>query len=250
MSSSESEAVPAHADQAAQIVLETPDGALWAPPTRLVSDVLPTELAHLVPREQVLLYALVFAFAPERCLEIGVLHGGATRIIHAALSDLGRGCLVGIDPEPRIRIDWKTVADRTVLLTARSPEALKRAREIAGGPFDFVLLDGDHTADGARRDLEGLVDVTSPGALVLLHDAHNAEVERAVAGSLAAGLPYREAGMLARTPNRADPSAGTDPQTGELAVWGGLQLLVRTLNEKAPAPPTANVPCTPPSASP
>lgn len=210
-----------------------PQGPLWARPSRLTPGVLPSDLAHLVPREQVLLYSLVFAFSPERCLEIGVLHGGATRIIHAALSDLGRGRLVSIDPEPRLRIDWHAVEDRATLLTASSPEALDRAREIAGGPFDFAFVDGDHTAEGALKDLEGLVVVTRPGAFVLLHDAHNAEVQRSVDAALQVGLPYRDCGILARTANPAKTAAeGTDPKTGELAVWGGMRLLLR----EGPAP--------------
>src|SRR4051812_15802958 len=47
---------------------------LWAEPSRLKAPVVPTDLAYLSQREQVLLYAMVFGLAPRRVLEVGVMH--------------------------------------------------------------------------------------------------------------------------------------------------------------------------------
>jgi predicted O-methyltransferase YrrM len=214
-------------------IVQPPRGAederlLWSEPARLGPKLLPTDLACLLPREQLLLYSLVFAWAPERCLEIGVLRGGGTRIIHAALSDLGRGVVVGLDPDPKLEVDWSVIADRAVLLRGKSPGDLERARDRAGGPFEFVFVDGDHSAVGVLHDLTGLVRVTEPGAIVLLHDAYFAEVERAIVAARRARLPYVEGPMLSRTPCPVTrPCEGTDPVTGNLAIWGGMRLLTR-----------------------
>jgi predicted O-methyltransferase YrrM len=188
-----------------------------------------------VPREQVLLYAIVFASGPERCLEIGVKHGGGSRIIHAALTDLGRGRLIGLDPAPDLKFDWAEIADRASLLVGKSPDDLGRAADLAGGPFDFVFLDGDHCASGVDRDFEGLAAVTRPGAMILCHDAYYEGVSAGIANAIARGLPFQDRGLLARTPH---PLVHETLNT--LDTWGGMRLLERTEHGRpaAPAPQT------------
>src|SRR5262249_36283977 len=120
------------------------------------------------------------------------------------------------------------ISDRSSLLRGRSPHDLDQARALAGGPFEFVFVDGDHSAAGVLADLRGLVAVTEPGAIALLHDAYFGEIERAIAAASKAGLPYVEGPMLSRAPCPATrPSEGTDPVTGNLAVWGGMRILTR-----------------------
>lgn len=205
---------------------------LWALPGRLGpgsgQSVVPTELAHMAPREQVLLYATVFALAPDRCLEIGVMHGGGSRIIHAALSDLGRGRLIALDPGPQLRIDWATIADRAQLLIGRSPEDLGRAAELAGGTFDFVMLDGDHSIAGVRRDLDGLMKVTRPGSVILAHDAYYWEVDKAFKDAIAEGMPLIDSGFCSTTRNVVEGCTdGHAPPDGGQVAWGGLRMFVR-----------------------
>lgn len=170
------------------------------------------------PREKVLLYSMVFAFAPERVLEIGVRWGGGSRIIHSALSDLGRGVLVGLDPQPALEYDWSEIADRATLVVGRSPEDLGRARDAAKGQFDFAFIDGDHSFEGVKRDLEGVRPYLAPGAALLMHDAYHPPVARAIA--LAEEMGYRRAGMLARTENN-----GVHVESGRVIPYGGVEML-------------------------
>lgn len=173
------------------------------------------------PRERVLLYALVFALAPERVLEIGVRWGGGTRIIHAALSDLKRGEVVSIDPDPALEYDIGELGDRATLIVGASPAELPRACELAGGTFDLVFVDGDHSERGVAADLKGLLDVTSPGAVVLLHDAFHAPVARAIDAALIAG-GWIDCGIVADTRNE-----GVRVETGQPIVYGGVRMLRR-----------------------
>ncbi|CAG1009224.1 hypothetical protein PHYC_03673 [Phycisphaerales bacterium] len=197
------------------------DPILRAQPHRLATAL--TAHADQKPRERVLLYSLVFALAPRRCLEIGVRWGGGSRIIHAALSDLGAGVLVSIDPEPALEFDWGQIADRATLIRGRSPADLPKCRTVADGLFDFVFVDGDHSEPSVREDLEGLVGVTAPGADILLHDAYHQPVARGIDAVLAAGSSFRDLGMAATTRNE-----GVRVETGRPLTYGGVRWLRRT----------------------
>lgn len=179
--------------------------------------------AELLLPERLLIYALVRGLAPRRCLEIGTHFGGSTTILVGALDDLGGDRkLVCVDPNPLVPTDvWATIAHRTTLLRGSSPLALDQALAEAGEPFDFVFIDGDHTREGARRDIDGVLDVAAPGAHLLLHDAHYHGVADAIADALDAhaGLLI-DAGLVS--------SHGTPPRTrpnGVVERWGGLRLL-------------------------
>jgi predicted O-methyltransferase YrrM len=197
------------------------DPVLRAQPHRLATSL--TVHADQKPRERVLLYALVFALAPKRVLEIGVRWGGGTRIIHAAMKDLGHaGCIVSIDPQPEFEGNWDDVSDCTQLVIGASPGALYAASERAGGDFDFVFIDGDHSYQGALADLLGVVNVTQPGAIVLLHDAYHPPVARAIQEALATHA-FTDCGLLATTRND-----GIRAETGADVIYGGVHMLRRT----------------------
>ncbi len=196
------------------------DPLLRAQPERLATAL--TAHADQKPRERVLLYALVFALAPKRVLEIGVRWGGGSRILHAALSDLRQGTLVGIDPEPALEFDWNQIADRATLIVGRSPDDLPRAVQAAGGHFDFVFIDGEHSEKGAWGDLSGVIPFTEPGCNILMHDAFHPPVARAIDRALAE-LPLTDLGMVANTRND-----GVHVESGKVIPFGGVRWLRRT----------------------
>lgn len=178
--------------------------------------------AHMVQRERLLLYSMVFAKAPRRCLEIGVMHGGSSRIIRQALEDLGQGRLISVDPAPQLDFDWSTISDRATLIIDYSPEALKKAMTEAGGRFDFVFVDGDHSYRAIQRDLKGLIDVTEPGAIILMHDAYFATLAAGVDHFVSSCRAYLDMGIVCTT---ANPGVDGD---GTRCTFGGLRLLMRT----------------------
>ncbi|MBL8760164.1 MAG: class I SAM-dependent methyltransferase [Phycisphaerae bacterium] len=196
------------------------DPILRAQPHRLATALIAH--ADQKPRERVLLYALVFALAPRRCLEIGVRWGGGSRIIHAALSDLSQGVLVSIDPSPALEFDWSLIADRATLVIGSSPADLPRCRAAVDAPFDFVFIDGDHGEKSCHADLQGVADITAPGASILLHDAYHPPVDRAITRALRE-LPFADVAMPATTRND-----GLHVESGRTMTFGGVRWLRRT----------------------
>src|SRR4051794_20783279 len=144
--------------------------------------VVHTAPAWMSMSERVLVYALVTGLQPERILEIGTFQGGSTMIMCAALDDLGSSArIVCVDPDPRIEAgDLETFQHRATIVAEPSPDALVRARDIAGGAFDFALIDGDHSYEGVLRDIDATLPALAAEAHIVFHDAHYHLVRAAI----------------------------------------------------------------------
>lgn len=178
--------------------------------------------ARLLLPERLLVYALVRGLRPARCLEIGTNHGGSSAIICAALDDVGAGRLVCVDPAPLVPDTlWAGIAHRATLIAGPSPEVLPEAVARAGGLFDFVFVDGDHTRAGVERDIEALLGVTAPGAYLLCHDAHYLPILEAMEACVA-----RHPGRLIDAGTLSTLTTAPVPRRdGTMALWGGFRLL-------------------------
>jgi hypothetical protein len=155
---------------------------------------------------------------PALALEIGTADGGSLRRIAAHAAEIHSFDLV----EPPS--DLRALANVT-FHTGSSHELLAPAlAELAeqGRNVDFVLVDGDHSAAGVRRDLEDLLASPALGrALVLVHDTANELVR---AGVEAVGLDAVEKVVYADL----DAVAGAMYRAPEIRheLWGGLGLIV------------------------
>jgi hypothetical protein len=178
--------------------------------------------AELLLPERILLYALVRGLRPVRCLEIGTHFGGSTTVTCAALDDVGGGTLTCVDPNPLVPEDvWARLSHRATMLKGYSPDALVDAYTRAGGEFDFIFIDGDHTRAGVVRDVEGVMAVAAPGAHLLFHDSHYWEVREAI-DECVARHPGRllDCGTLSAL--STEPIVAPD---GSSARWGGFHML-------------------------
>lgn len=172
--------------------------------------------------ERLLLFSLVYTLRPRSYLEIGTLHGGSAAIVAAALDELGLPTqMVLVDPQPQIDSGlWARLAQRAVLVQGYSPAILEDAAQAAGIPFDFVLIDGDHSRHGALRDLAGVVPYCNNGAYLLCHDCFYSEVEQAIDEFvLTSTTPIVDFGPFTR-----ETTAG-DNRSGDSEPWGGIRLL-------------------------
>jgi predicted O-methyltransferase YrrM len=194
-----------------------------AHPDPAVLGLVETAPVWMTPAERLLLFTLAFTLRPARYLEIGTLHGGSALLVCTAMDSAGNGgTLVCIDPEPKIAPEtWARLHHRTKLLRGLSPHALPEARSLAGGLFDLVLIDGDHTGAGVIRDATGVLSVAAPGAYLLFHDCFNEDVAGGIDAFVRQNAGHvQDVGPLTR---EITHEAGPD---GAPAVWGGLRLAI------------------------
>jgi len=185
-------------------------------------DVIRWAPAWMTRAERLLLFALIFGLRPTRYLEIGTFQGGSALIVAAAMDASGtQGKMVCVDPEPQIAPDnWKRIEHRAILLQGSSPGILAQAARVVGGAFDFVLIDGDHTAAGVMRDAQGILSFLARGGYLLFHDAYFSQIARALDEFAVQNLGrVLDMGCLTReVTTQVFPSS-------DKVYWGGLRLM-------------------------
>jgi len=127
-----------------------------------------------------ILYSLARHSETGNILEIGVRQGQSTRTILGALSDRGSGMLTSIDIRDRteripesLRPYWNQVVGNS-----HEQKAEDAASEFS--PYDFVLIDGDHSSQGCRQDWLDYGPMCRKGGLVLFHDVINPDPDGGV----------------------------------------------------------------------
>jgi len=132
--------------------------------------------------ERLMVFSLAFCLRPQRYLEIGTFQGGSALLVGSALDALkSDGRMYLVDPEPKISAEnWQRIAHRAEIFKGYSPEILQAVAAKAGQAFDLVLIDGDHTYKGAKRDATGVLPYIAPGGYILFHDSFFPEVRRAI----------------------------------------------------------------------
>ena len=124
--------------------------------------------------ERAALDGLLRNLAPALSIEIGTAEGGSLRCIAERSAEVD-----SFDVVPAHDDGWPALPNVTVHTGdshALLPETLAEF-DRSGRRVDFALVDGDHTVDGVRRDVE---DLLASGAVtntvILLHDTSNEEV--------------------------------------------------------------------------
>ena len=150
------------------LVRGTPSGLLGIRPLQVAE-----ELAGLLER--------LAAEQPRRLLEIGTARGGTLFALCRAAApdallvslDLPWGSGGGYRPwREALYSRFGTGRQRVVPLRGDSGARATRDRVAAvlDGPLDFLLIDGDHSYEGARRDWELYAPLVRPGGLIAFHD--------------------------------------------------------------------------------
>jgi predicted O-methyltransferase YrrM len=164
---------------------------------------------------------------PQRYLEVGTLYGGSAAIVCAALDALELDTrMVLVDPAPRVdAVLLEHLERRSILIQGYSPAALKDAMDAAGGKFDFVLIDGDHSYQGTLRDLDGVLPFCLDGAYILCHDCFYPTVTQAIDDFALKHAPQVvDFGPLTRdTSSAADADGKVSAE--HAAQWGGMRVL-------------------------
>lgn len=129
-----------------------------------------------------LLYALVRSLKPEVAVEIGSARGKSTCFIGQGLRENGRGRLFAIDPHQTTNWNDTGAADSLAMLK----QNLRRvgvechveivrmmSADVAkdwNQPIDLLLIDGDHSYEGVKRDWELFSPFVRSTGVVVFHD--------------------------------------------------------------------------------
>jgi methyltransferase family protein len=168
--------------------------------------------------ERAVIEGVLTQLRPRLALEIGTAEGGSLSRIAAYSEKVISFDL--IEPQAGAKalpnVELRTGDSHDLL-----PRELKRIEE-ASETIDFVLVDGDHTADGARRDMEDLLASPAVSSTVILaHDTLNQDVRRGLEA-----VPYVETEKVAFVD--LDFVGGYVPAQPPLKgeCWGGLGVVI------------------------
>jgi predicted O-methyltransferase YrrM len=196
------------------------------------------------------LHACATLLRPRRYLEIGVFRGRSLAVVAAAAPECelfafdlwipGYAGLENAGPE-LVREQLRRVGHRGPCHVESGDSHLSVPRFLAEHPelrFDLVTVDGDHTEEGARADLETVLPLVAVGGALVFDDIRHPRhpwLERVFEEVLGAapafvGAKFTEVGHgVAIALRRADD----DPELAQLRGGGSERMaaLARTLGE-------------------
>jgi hypothetical protein len=135
------------------------------------------------------------------------------------MDDTGFGQLTCVDPMPKIEpMLWSRLSNRCRLFEGPSPDILPEVVNQISTPFDFVLIDANHTYDAVRRDIAAVLAYLANQAYLLFHDANYPDVRRAIDESVVAFAELTDCGLVSVEPTVLY-------ENGQSTTWAGLRLL-------------------------
>lgn len=162
-----------------------PDDNRPAPLTVASVPILAEDDCQMSFGERAALEGILSQCKPRVSLELGTYEGGSLRFLAAHSQHVHTLDLYDVitDHEAFRNVSFYEGNSRVVL-----PEVL-RALEREGVEIDFALVDGDHSAEGVRLDLDNLLESSvSRSTVILLHDTMKTDTR---AGIEAVGLRQR-----------------------------------------------------------
>lgn len=177
--------------------------------------------------ERLAMAAVLARHRPRCSIEIGTYRGGSLSLIrqHCPL-------VFSIDIEPPgddLRVRFPDVSFLRGPSRAVLP-ILLRELDAAGIPVEFILVDGDHSAEGVAGDIACILDhVPRAPLFVLLHDSFNPGCRSGMLAAPWARSPYVAWVELDFVPGRLVENGGAFD--GEL--WGGLAMAYLTPRPRA-----------------
>lgn len=135
------------------------------------------------PGDRRALYYLIRALRPRSVLEVGTHIGASTLYIARALKNNGDGSVttvdiadvnapdgawrrVGLPMPPRDFADKLGCREPINFVTRASLDFISETDK----KFDFIFLDGDHSARTVYREVAAALRILNPGGVILLHD--------------------------------------------------------------------------------
>jgi hypothetical protein len=173
---------------------------------------------EMAPGEQAALVFLLQNLRPKVAIEIGTRFGGSLQVLAQFCE---RVYSIDIDPEVPKRLAGRFPNVEYMIGSSKSllPPLLDRLQK-EGAELSFALVDGDHTTEGVRSDIDNLLRFRPTVPLyVIMHDSFNPNCRRGLKEARWADSPYVHAvelDFVAGTVNRAPAFRNQ--------LWGGFAL--------------------------
>lgn len=138
--------------------------------------------------ERLILQSLLERIRPTLSVEIGTYKGGSLQAI-SALSEQ----VISVDIDPEVEANLKPLFSNVEFRSGDSatlvPELVEELNSLGEQP-DFVLIDGDHSAEAVRRDANAMLRLRiSKPLLILMHDSFNPNCRAGIAAADWAACP-------------------------------------------------------------
>jgi glycosyltransferase involved in cell wall biosynthesis len=172
--------------------------------------------------ERIALTGLLLRHKPHCSIEIGTYKAGSLSLI-SQVSNIVYS--LDIDPDiPKKFGQFKNVTFLTGSSTTSLPLLLK-ALDYEHVPVDFILIDGDHSAEGVKRDLNSvLAYIPKKPLFIMMHDSFNPECRKGMLEANWNSSRYVQWVDLDFVPGRI--TENSIASQGEM--WGGLALAYLT----------------------
>ena len=134
---------------------------------------------EMITPERVVFQVLVKKLGPAISLEIGSRNGGSLQVLKSYSEKV---ICIDIDETLPSRLGDRFGDVEFVIGDSREvlPGLLRRLQAEGEIP-DFVHIDGDHTSEGARHDLEHILEMKPDRrTVVLMHDTFNPDVRKGI----------------------------------------------------------------------
>ena len=134
---------------------------------------------QMEPGEQAALVALLAGLRPQLAIEIGSRDGGSMQVLSRYAERV-----ISLDIDATCRERLGPIFHNAEFITGTSSQTfhpLLEQLEREASELGFVLIDGDHSANGVRRDIECLLDYRPQCPLfVVMHDSFNPNVRNGI----------------------------------------------------------------------
>lgn len=218
-------------------------------PSKIQKDLFGSYLQDwfMTDAERCMLIALLENIRPECAIEVGTYKGGSLSV----LSRFSKKVYT-LDIDPACREQFESRFSNVEFITGSSHDtlpALFYQLEKRNEAFEFILIDGDHSRDGVKRDINNILKY-KPGKplYIVLHDSFNPGCRQGMIEAEWAVSPYVHSVELDFVPGTfsATPDCYKqmwcgfalsimlpEPRSTELIIHAKEDLLFRTAFEKS-----------------
>ncbi|MCB9982631.1 MAG: class I SAM-dependent methyltransferase [Rhodospirillales bacterium] len=183
---------PANSIEFSSIWADEDIAAHWQKDHAAICEIFPEheKWGGINPGDRRALYHLISALKPQNVLEVGTHIGASSVYIAKAMSHYAdhSACLttvdildvndpktgawveLGIKRSPRENLEALGCGELCDFVVNSAQGYMADQADNGGRRFDFIFLDGDHTAKGVYHEMALALKILKPGGVILLHD--------------------------------------------------------------------------------